>query len=47
MTHQSIDAHVAKRRERSDKLAQLIESNSKPAHSRVDFQMNVSDNARV
>src|SRR5687767_8169359 len=47
MTHQSIDAHVAKLLERRDKFIQLIETNSQTAHSCIDFDVNIGNYSSV
>ncbi len=47
VTHDSIDAHVAKLRERVDELAQLVKANSQTSHASVDFNVNVSDYSGV
>src|ERR1043166_5631103 len=47
MTHDPVDAHVAKLRECVDEVSQLIEANAQSSHSRVDFDMNVCDNSLV
>src|SRR5215213_5030987 len=47
MTHDSIDAHVAKLRERVNELAQLIKANSQTSHAGIDFNVNVGDYSGV
>src|SRR5215213_10069837 len=47
MAHESIDAHVAKLLERRDKFVQLIKTNSQPAHSCIDFDMNIGDYSSI
>src|SRR5215216_5822236 len=47
MTHDSIDAHVAKLGERVNELAQLIKANSQTSHAGIDFNVNVGDYSGV
>src|ERR1041384_7895151 len=47
VSHDSIDAHVAELLQPGDEVVQLIETNSEPAHSRIDFYMNVDHDSCV
>src|SRR5215203_7207673 len=47
MTHQPIDANVAKSRQRRHKLTQFIKTNSQSSHSRINFHVYISDNSSL
>src|SRR5215217_8870189 len=47
MRHDTVNTHVSKLTQRGDEFTQLIETNSEPAHARVDLYVNISHNAGV
>jgi len=47
MSHDAVNSHVTKLTQRRDELAQLIETNSEPAHPGIDFYVNVCYNTRI